>query len=217
VNDGVIADCHVIRNSRLTAHYDTIADRGTPSQSNLRNNQAIAAKHYVMPNLDQIIELGTTPNSRLPKRPSVNTGSRTDLDVILDNHVPQRMNSNDIRVEVSNLPGLPDRFNAPCLSRHEGESVPPDRRIGLDDDSVANFASVTYANAGVEQGVITDRHVGPDVNIGDELTMIAKSTVRPDPAKRTNRSVRAYAGGRINHRPRVYPRRNVYRTFEKFC
>ena len=170
-----------------------------------------------MSNLYQIVELGTAADSRLPERPSVNTCSRTDLDIVLDDHIPQRMNSNDLRVEVSNLAGLTNRFHAPCLSRHEGESIPADRRIGLDDHSAANFASVTYTNAGVEQGVITDRDVGSDIHVGDEPTMITNPAVRTDPAKRTNRGVLADAGGRINHRPWMYPGRNVHRAFEKFC
>src|SRR4029077_5461075 len=86
----------------------------------------------------------------------------------------------------------------------------------LDDHPATDLASVTDTNAGMEQGMITDRDVRSDVDVGDEPAMVADPAVRTDPAKRTDRGVLADAGGRINHRPWMDPRRNVHRAFEKF-
>ena len=147
-----------------------------------------------MSDLDEIIELGTTPDSRLPEGPPVDTSSRSDLDIVLNDDVPQRMNSNDFGVEVSDFAGLANGFNAPGLTRHKRKSISADRRIGLNYDSAADLAPIADANAGVKQRMVTDCDIRPDVDVGDKPTMIADPAVWTNPAKWTNRGVLADAG-----------------------
>ena len=92
-----------------------------------------------------------------------------------------------------------------------------DRRIWLDDHSAADLASITDTHPGVEEGVITDRDVRPDTNVGDQPAMIADPAVRTDTTKWTDRDVLTYACARVDHRPGMYPGRNVHGSLEKLC
>jgi hypothetical protein len=89
VNHGIIAQGHMIGHSRLATDHDTIANGGAAPQSNLGNDQTIASGDHVVADLDEIIELGTTSDSRFPERPSIDTGSRSDFDIVLDDDVSQ--------------------------------------------------------------------------------------------------------------------------------
>src|ERR1700722_21004824 len=216
MNDGVVPHAHMIRQPRLTADHHAIANARTATHSDLGDNQTIAADHRIVSNLDEIIELRAMAYPRLSKRPSINTCSRSDLDLILDDHISQRMDSNDLGVEVFDLAGFAYGFNTPRLTRHEGASIPADRRIGLDDHPATDLATVPDANAGVEKGVISDRHFGTDADVGNQPAMIADPAVWTDPAKWTNRDVLANAGGRIDDRPGMYSGSNVNRSLEEF-
>jgi hypothetical protein len=127
------------------------------------------------------------------------------------------MNSNDFGVEVSDFAGFTDGFNAPRFTRDKREPISTDRRIGLNNDPVPDLAPISDADAGVEQRVIADCDIRPDVDVGDKPAMSANPTVWTDPAKWTNRGVLADEGSRINDGPRMYPGRDLHRALEKFC
>src|ERR1700675_2233381 len=126
------------------------------------------------------------------------------------------MNSNDFGVEVSNLAGFANGFNAPRFTRHKGESIPADCRIGLDNHPAPDLASVADTNAGVEQCMIADCDIRPDADVGDKPAMGADPAVWTNPAKWTNRGVLADAGGRINDGPWMNPGLDLHWALEKF-
>jgi hypothetical protein len=127
------------------------------------------------------------------------------------------MNSNDFGVEVSDFAGFTNGFNAPRLTRDEGESISADRGIWLNNDPAPDLASIANTDAGVEQRMIADCHIRPNVDVGDKPAMSPDPAVRTDPAKWTNRNVLADAGGWINGGQGMNPRLNLHRPLEKLC
>src|ERR1700733_6158936 len=100
-----------------------------------------------MSHLDKIVELRTMANPGLSEGSAVDTSARSNLNFILDDNIPQRINSNDFRVKFLNFARLVSRPPPARPASPECEPIPTNRRIWLDDHSAPHLASIPDINS----------------------------------------------------------------------
>jgi hypothetical protein len=76
----------------LPAHNDEIAKLAASRYARLRHKNTVSSRLRVVPNLDQIINLGALAEHRVAERAAVDGRTGADLHVVLDNHTAQLRN-----------------------------------------------------------------------------------------------------------------------------
>src|SRR5262249_8393600 len=84
-----ISDVAMVGNAHLSAKDDKIAELAAPGNSNLAHDDAVPPYVGVVPNLDQIINLGPFADNGVAQGTAVNRGTGSDFDLILDDDAPQ--------------------------------------------------------------------------------------------------------------------------------
>src|SRR5437879_2269722 len=91
-------------------------------KADLPHDQAVPAHHHVVGDMDQVVNFRALPNHGGPQRAAVNGGIGADLDVVVDDDVPEL-----------------EHFPVAALVQHVAETVRPDYRAGMDGDAVADL------------------------------------------------------------------------------
>ena len=78
----------MVGDADLTGEHGEVADRNAARYADLRDNQAMAADRAVVSDLHEIIDLRAFTDHRIAGSAAVDSGVRTDLDVVLDDDAP---------------------------------------------------------------------------------------------------------------------------------
>ena len=79
-----IANLEMAGKAALAGDRDIIAELGGTGDAHLRNKQAMFPDLHVVPDLDQVIDLGPLADHGLAERCPINRSSGSNLDVVLD-------------------------------------------------------------------------------------------------------------------------------------
>src|ERR1700716_38541 len=149
--------------------------------------------------LDQVIQFRTSTDSSLSHRPSINAGARADLYIIFDHNISDRIDAHDFRVEVADLFFGFHIFHAPAFRRDEGKAIAPDCGVRLDDDAIADLASIANTDSGVDQALRSQHRVCANAHITNDPCALADYGLRPDPAMRSNAYILSQFGARVDN------------------
>jgi len=78
----------VIPKPDLASNYTIVIDKYTPTNPRLRRNHDALANIAVMAHVDHVVELRPATNPRTPKRRTVDTRVRTNLDIVFNHNRP---------------------------------------------------------------------------------------------------------------------------------
>src|ERR1041385_5841996 len=121
------------------------------------------ADFHVVPDLNEIIDLGPLAYHGLPQRSAIDRGSRADFDVVFD-------------------PDNPDLRNLVMLALMGREAV----TIGTNDDTTVNDAAVADAGAvvnsdiGINDAVVADDGAGFDRDALENCDVVSDDDVFAD-------------------------------------
>src|SRR5215471_35616 len=110
----------------------------------------------VVPDLDEVVDLGATADDGLAEGRTVDRRVRADLDVLLDPHDPHLR---DLAV--------------PLAVPEVSEPVGADDRAGVEDSPRADPAALEHGGVGMQEAVFADDGVLPDVGAGAEDRPVA--------------------------------------------
>src|SRR5215471_1887591 len=179
MNDDVITDCDVIWYAGLATDDGTITDFGTAAQADLRNDKAVFTDRDVVAYLDQVVQFCAFTDPCFTKRTAIDTGPCANLYIVFDNHVPDRMNTNDLMIEAFDLARLAYGFNATWLARHKRKAIAPDNYIWLKYHAITDLAAIAHPYAGVQQSILSNHHVRSDGDVGNQTTIVADDAIGP--------------------------------------
>ena len=73
--------------ARLSPHHHVILELDASTDAYLSHDQASLANFYVVPNLDQVVYLGTCPDTSFIETGPVNASVRPNLNVFLNDYL----------------------------------------------------------------------------------------------------------------------------------
>lgn len=83
----IASDIDVPDRARLTAECHIIADGRRAAYARLRHYQAVGADPTIMPDVNQIVNLGAVPYHRRTHCRPINPDVGADFDIIFDDHI----------------------------------------------------------------------------------------------------------------------------------
>lgn len=150
----------------LTGEDDVVADAGASGDAGLGDDEAVLSDLDVVRNLDEVIDFRSFTDDGSPEAGAVDGGVCADFNIVF--------NDDDS--------ALGD-FGVFALDFFETKSVTSDDGAGVEDDAVADFATVKDRGAGVEVAVCADVGMVTEVALGFEDGVCADSDVGLDDAE----------------------------------
>jgi hypothetical protein len=181
----------------------------------LRRDKAVRSNRDVVTDLDEVVQFGTFADPGLSQCSSIDAGPGSDLNVILDYDVSDRIDPNDFVIKTADFTRCLGGFDAARLNRNERKTVASDRGICLNDHSGADLATVADAHTGVQKRLFADRYVGANADPRNQPAGIADFTGRPNTAERPDRYVFPDDCTRINNGARVDTVKDMHGAFKK--
>ena len=83
-----LTDRHMVGNADLTGQHGEVANCHAAGDTDLRDNQAMAADRNVVSDLHEIVDLGSLTDDRVAGGAAVDRGTGANFDLMLDNHAP---------------------------------------------------------------------------------------------------------------------------------
>src|ERR1700733_8044160 len=138
------------------SEHDEILQCHAAAEPRLGDDNAMAADHAIMPDLAEVIDLGSLADHGVAHAAAIYSRAGPDLDVVM----------NDDAADLRN-------FDMPFGARHKAEPVLADMAGGMDQDTVAEMgmgdraagpdgAIVADPNALTDDGMSADQCAGPD-------------------------------------------------------
>ena len=177
-----LSDSQMTRRARLGHHDCATTDDRSAGKSSLRHDQGVLSHITVMSDLDQIIDLGTTPDPSLVQGRAIDGRIRADFDIILD----------DDATALSHCDGATG-----CV-RHITKSVGAEHDARMQNDAISNTGFVAQDRAGVDPAISAefDIHSECDVRLDDAARPHA--TAGSDDRARSDRCSRVDDGRRVD-------------------
>src|SRR4051812_30694763 len=123
----------------LAGDGDVIAKLSRAGDADLRHEEAMLPDFHVVPNLDQIIDLGPLAYHGFTERGAINRGPGADLDVVSDPH-----NAN-----------LRDLVMFAAVSR-KTVTVRTNHDAGMNDAAVADARAIVNDDVGINDALIAN-------------------------------------------------------------
>src|SRR5260221_7971039 len=142
-------------------------------------------------------------DSSLSYFPTISGCTGTDLDVIFDYDISDRIDAHDFGVEVVDLFFGFHIFHAPALRRDKGKAIASDCGIRLNEDAIADLAAIANRNSGMDQAFLPQHHIGANAHVTYNPRAITDNSLRSDPAMRTNADILSHFGARFYDRGRM--------------
>src|SRR5205807_5543977 len=160
-------DFQMAGEAALAGDGDVIAKLGRASDANLGDEQAMFADLHVVPDLDQIIDLGPLTNHSFAERGAVDCGASADLDVIFDS------DNADLRDLV-------------MLAAVRGKTIAigPDHDTAMDNAAVADAGAVIDDDVGINDAVLANHRAGFDGDILENRHVVPDDDVLADDRER---------------------------------
>src|SRR6185436_7976961 len=161
----VIPDPRLPRDDRLVFHLHA------PGDPRLGHDEAPGTDAHVVRDVDQVVDLRSSPDHRVVDAAAVDTGVGADLDVVAD----------QAATHVRNL-----AVRLAPFARDVAEPVAPQHRARVHDDALAERRARIAGDARVEQRVVAQRHAvaqhapGADADALAQLHSRAHDGVRAD-------------------------------------
>ena len=172
-----------------TEHHEIFQD-GATGYSDLRDQDAMAANRHVVPDLHQVIDLGTLADHGVADGAAVDHGPCADLDIVL----------NDDAAELRHFLMAP-------RTHHIAEAVLPDVAARVNDHPVAD-EGMDKRGAGPDEAITPDAHGRSDHRIGRNYRAGADLGIGTDDRARVDR----HAGLAARRRMHAGARRNIGRS-----
>ena len=177
---------HVIGDAHLPRHHRAIAHAGGAGDAHLGHQDHVLADVAVVPDLDQVVDLGAAPHHRVAEGGAVDGGIGPDLHVVLD---AEPADLRDLAVHAS-VEGV-------------AEAVGAEHRAGVDDHPVADLDPLAHDDPGMEPDVLSEH--GPRTHERQRPHPAA----RADHRARVHHRERAHRGGPVDPRVLGHARRGV--------
>src|SRR5713101_5358460 len=157
-----LPDPDVIVDAYPRPEHDEIADRHAPRDAGLGHQDAMAADHDIVADLNQIVDFGALADDRIAIGAAVDRGPRPDLDVVLQDDAA------DLR-----------HFEMAAPAHHITEPVLSDAASRMNDDAIAD-QRMRERGSRADRAVAADAHGGPDDGAGLEHGSRPDLGARPD-------------------------------------
>src|SRR5690606_27263895 len=119
-----------------------ILDDHTTCNPNLRSKQATFPDNGIVPDLNQIIDLGSRTDQRRSRNTAVDRTIRADLHIILHYYISYGF-----------------QFIETCFTLFIIKTVTAQNRPGMDDDMITDYAVIPNRHVGMDQAVFPDLHM----------------------------------------------------------
>lgn len=136
-----ISDYEMISDSYVAGEYHVIADPGAPRDSDARHDEAPLSNSDVMPHLNQVVHLGTTPDHSVIDASAVDASIGSDLHLVFQ----------DAATNVRN-PSMP------LSIRQVSESLTANDGTCLEHDTTPNPATGVANDTRAEDCIVSDSH-----------------------------------------------------------
>src|SRR5690348_1755907 len=120
--DDTPSDREMTADTNLAAEHDVVIDLRAACDADLGRHQHVAANHHAVRDLDEVVDLGSRLDPRLPHGRSIDRRIGTKLHVVFD----------DDRGDLRNL------FVCAVAAPHEAVPVTPDDNAVLKHDAIAD-------------------------------------------------------------------------------
>jgi len=156
-----LADRYMVGNADLTGQHGEVGNCRAAGDTDLRDNQAMAADRNVVSDLHEIVDLGSLTDDRVAGGAAVDRGIGANFDLILDNHAP------GLRNFLMAVPG-----------RQKTEAVLADAHARMDDHAVSDQC-------------MKNRAMRPDRALPSDANVLADHGSRPNERARADLSARS--------------------------
>ena len=155
----------------LAANDNAGAYSDTPGDSDLRDDDGMFADHHVVRDLHEVINLDALLNPGAAKTRAVDRGIGANLDVIIDLH--------DANLRHLLVPGR---------GHFESKTIRADNGATVNDDAIADFASLANRDVWVNETPCADDRFVADVAVCANASAIANPRSLFDDDVRINRN-----------------------------
>src|SRR6266850_459999 len=164
-----VADGHVIGHAHLTRQHDAAPQLRAARHADLGHEDRVLTHLDVVPDLDEIVDLGAAADDRVAEGRAVDRAVGADLHVVLHDH--------------------PARLGDLAVARAvEGEA----EAVGADDGAGVHEHAAPQAHAGQQRHVWTQHAALADLRAGADEHEGADSRARPDARARLDHRQRSH-------------------------
>ncbi len=153
----------MVRYSDFATYHDAAFDLGATADGRGSTYYGERADRHVMSDLHQVIDLGSSTDNGWPKGPPIDASIRADLDIALDDDVPQLGHLSKTELWIWSV----------------AESIRADDRVVMDRYAVLDLSSIPNRDAAIERNIIAELDVLIESGVamyGDVLANHAAST-----------------------------------------
>src|SRR5437868_989764 len=158
-----VADFQMAGEAALARDRDVIAKLGGTGNPDLGDEQAMFADLHVVPDLDQVIDLGPLAYHGFAEGGAVDCGASADLDVIFD---PDNADLRD--------------FVMLAAVRGKTIAIGSDHDTAVDNAAVANASAVIDDHVGINDAVVANHRAGFDGDILENRHVVPDDDVLAD-------------------------------------